>query len=206
MNSDQSTQINQTITIIELQCECGRIYKGKPEDKFCSDCAEMIREMDPNYKKPRKYLYPEIDKVSEGLYLGNEDASLSNEILQKLNISSILIAGNGLKKAFPEQYQYKCFEINDLPDQSIEELFEEANEFISGSLKEKKNVLMHCAQGASRSASFVLAYLMYMDKIGFEEAYQRLKAVRGCVNLNEGFRIQLKRFEEKLKKINEEKN
>lgn len=56
---------------------------------------------------------------------------------------------------------------------------------------------MHCARGASRSATLVLAYLMIYERLTVAEA---VKAVRGCRNIlpNVGFLEQLRALDAKL--------
>ena len=43
---------------------------------------------------------------------------------------------------------------------------------------------MHCSQGVSRSASLVIAYLMWRDDAEYEVTFRRVKAVRGIANPN----------------------
>lgn len=47
------------------------------------------------------------------------------------------------------------------------------------------NVLVHCKEGDCKSASIVIAYLIYKFKISFEKAYEVVKAKRGSVKLTE---------------------
>lgn len=52
-------------------------------------------------------------------------------------------------------------------------------------------VLVHCSQGVSRSATFVIAYLMWKRDIPYDQAYQAVKAIRGVTNPNIGFTCQV---------------
>lgn len=58
--------------------------------------------------------------------------------------------------------------IADFPSVKILELFEPTSRWILDRQAEGLNVLIHCAAGVSRSASFVIAHLMYTQKIGFQ--------------------------------------
>ena len=49
-----------------------------------------------------------------------------------------------------------------------------------------QKVLVHCTQGVSRSCSFCIAYLMLLEKISYDDGFQRLKARRGICNPNPG--------------------
>ena len=52
--------------------------------------------------------------------------------------------------------------------------------------------------GISRSPSIVIAYLMYQNKMKFEEAYNFVKNKRKEISPNSGFQEQLKKFEKIL--------
>ena len=54
--------------------------------------------------------------------------------------------------------------------------------------------LIFSAQGVSRSASVVIAYLMYSQNITFEEAFHRVREKRKVVSPNQGFKEQLKKL------------
>ena len=44
--------------------------------------------------------------------------------------------------------------------------------------KEKRNILVHCAAGVSRSVSFMVAFLMKGHKMPYHEALKRVKEGR----------------------------
>lgn len=50
---------------------------------------------------------------------------------------------------------------------------------------------MHCAAGVSRSASFVIAYLMTRKDMFYPEAVKYVKDRRKVINPNSGFKRQL---------------
>ena len=56
------------------------------------------------------------------------------------------------------------------------------------------NVLIHCAAGASRSASFVISYVMKNKKLNFKEASKFVQSIRKCVDPNDGFKKQLQKW------------
>ena len=77
-------------------------------------------------------------------------------------------------------------------------LLEEILEFINKSQLEtnnsKKNILIHCFMGSSRSASCVILYLMNKYEMTFEESYNMIKKLRPIVNPNTSFVKQLKNY------------
>jgi atypical dual specificity phosphatase len=56
---------------------------------------------------------------------------------------------------------------------------------------QKRKVLIHCAAGISRSASFTIAYLMRKNGTGFQATLEFVRSKRKCIFPNSGFRIQL---------------
>ena len=58
--------------------------------------------------------------------------------------------------------------------------------------KENRNILVHCAAGVSRSASFTIAYLMRKKGMGFEEAHKLVKEKRKIIRPNSYFVEQLR--------------
>lgn len=59
-------------------------------------------------------------------------------------------------------------------------------------------MLVHCRAGKSRSASVVIAYMMKMFNMSYENAYFYVKTKRQRTEPNEGFKILLKQYESKL--------
>ena len=54
--------------------------------------------------------------------------------------------------------------------------------------KDKNNkVLVHCAAGVSRSGAIVLAYIMYKEKLSFEDAWEYAKQNRRKIYPNLSF-------------------
>lgn len=56
-------------------------------------------------------------------------------------------------------------------------------------------MLVHCQAGISRSASVVIGYCMWKDKVSAEAATAAVQRARGCIWPNAGFKCQLREFE-----------
>jgi len=56
-------------------------------------------------------------------------------------------------------------------------------------LKNKRNVLIHCIQGISRSVTFVIAYLIFTKGFDFKQAEAFVKERRGIACPNNGFMV-----------------
>lgn len=56
-------------------------------------------------------------------------------------------------------------------------------------------VLVHCAQGMSRSGTICIGYLMWRERLSRETALAHVQQARPVVDPNEGFDLQLREFE-----------
>ncbi|GFH21316.1 uncharacterized protein HaLaN_18592, partial [Haematococcus lacustris] len=71
-----------------------------------------------------------------------------------------------------------------------------SQQHLAGQRGVRGGVLVHCVAGISRSATLVIAWLMYHHSLSYDEAFRRLHAVRPWVMPNPGFRAQLQLFEQ----------
>ena len=166
---------------------------------ICNDCfVEQKREIFNLYMN-KVNLYPSYEQITNKIYLGNEDTARDKEILNKLNISNILICAEGCEPFFPNEFKYKILYIDDAIDENILSWLKEAFEFIDSSIN---NIYIHCAMGISRSPTIVISYLMYKKKMKYEEAYDLVKEKRKVISPNSGFQEQLKKFEKILEENN----
>lgn len=61
-------------------------------------------------------------------------------------------------------------------------VFRKAAEVISQAREANKRVLVHCAAGASRSATAVMTYLMLNERMGWSDGLAYVQKSRSCVN------------------------
>ena len=91
------------------------------------------------------------------------------------------------------EFIHKKIKVADVYTFNIIKYFGECLNFIKGDEK----VFVHCLAGSSRSASIVIAYIMWSEKKTFTEAFDIVKSKR-FISPNEGFIEQLKMFEKLL--------
>ena len=51
-------------------------------------------------------------------------------------------------------------------------------EFVNEAIESGGTVFVHCHQGVSRSTTMVIAYLMWKERLTFNEAFAKVKAQR----------------------------
>ncbi len=149
-----------------------------------------------------------MDEIIDGLWLGDFSSAVKIKNLKNKGIKKILtvirqmgIFENGDYDPGPnykseDGFIQKRIEINDFQNENIIKYFGECLKFIDGNEK----VLVHCMQGASRSATIVIAYLMWKKNMEYEKALYFVQKKRSIVEPNEGFKQQLKLFEKELVK------
>ena len=140
--------------------------------------------------------YKDLNETDENLWLGNSFAAGDIKDLKEKGIKKILSVMNDNPNEYNEEdgFKHKTIEIMDMNHENIIQYFGECFNFIKGDEK----ILVHCAAGASRSATIVIAYLMWKKKMKFDEALKYVQNKRFVVWPNSGFKDQLKLFEKLL--------
>ena len=141
----------------------------------------------------------DVNEIMEGLYLGNLIIANNKEVLKNLGITKVLSIIERFripKYEESDNIKHKVVLVDDSLQQNIIKHFGECLNFIKG----EEKVLVHCAVGSSRSATIVIAYLMWKNKeMTFEKALNYVKEKRAVVNPNLAFQDQLQLFEKILK-------
>ena len=142
--------------------------------------------------------------VIDRLYIGSQDSAVNLPALNECKITHILNVATVIENTFPEQYKYLNIQLLDLPQTNIRKVFSQTNEFIKQAIANNGCVLVHCNAGISRSASIVLAYLLGIHYMKYEDAYQLLKTARSMIRPNIGFVQQLKEYAAEIDHRNEQ--
>ena len=109
------------------ECQTKENLKICSEDtSICHECYNRQAE-EARYYKSMRQKDPEIDYVDDGVYLGNEDAATTEEVLAKHGITAICSCGLHLDQPFKgnPKYEYKLYEIDDFTKQPIKQHFED---------------------------------------------------------------------------------
>lgn len=142
----------------------------------------------------------ECSEIIEGLYVSGEKIAKNYQALQQHSISEIVnCAGDYCENWHDSKgINYLTFFLKDSQHENIECLFYRVIEFIKNARRRKKNVLVHCIQGISRSVTFIIAYLIYMNGYDYKTAEAFVKKRRGIASPNNGFMVELIQFHKRL--------
>ena len=140
-------------------------------------------------------MFNNLDEIIDGLWLGNYSAAEDITDLKNKGIKKILtvMEQDGPKYIKEDGFIHKKINALDNSIQNIIQYFGECLNFIKG----EEKVLVHCMAGASRSATIVIAYLMWEKKMSFNDAFNFVKGKRLIIP-NLGFKQQLEMFEKLL--------
>lgn len=129
-----------------------------------------------------------MSKVLDWLYLGGfKEASDTNWLVQN-KISCVLNVASGTKDLqYPEHIDVMRVPIRDDPKEQIGQYLEFGYIYLDLARLLRKKVLVHCVAGISRSATFVIYYLMRSKNMSLSNAYNLVKLRRQKINPNSGF-------------------
>ena len=129
-------------------------------------------------------------------YISNYQTAKNKPLIESLGINTIINVAIELEHDYEDIKVYK-YNLEDKHYFKITNFLDEITDLIHEKITSGKIVLIHCMAGKSRSASFVLAYLMKYKKMNLEEAYKFFCSKRQ-VFPNNGFMRELVEFDKKL--------
>lgn len=143
-----------------------------------------------------------LHEIIPHLYLGSCGAAYNREGIQAAGVTHILCIATNVMAAIKKHndelnLKYLEVAIDDKPEASVEEKFDQCFKFIEEGLRQG-GVLVHCFQGKSRSSSIVIGYLMKHKGMSFDESLEFVRAKRSVVAPNIGFALQLRNFQRSI--------
>lgn len=143
-----------------------------------------------------------MNEIIPNLFLGSMWAGFDPAYLYQQNIHSVLqvCPSNYLLTLKDEQYHIQrwIIPVEDDIQTNLLEYFVHTCEWIQYHLRSQKRVLVHCMAGISRSATIVIAYIMWKFHIRLLEAIHFVEQKRSIIHPNNGFLHQLKLWEQYL--------
>ena len=134
----------------------------------------------------------ECSRVSSHVYFGGNIVAKNYDILHECKITHILnCVGFECPEYFAKNFHYKTLWLQDHPSEDITCLLYNVFDYFEDVREQNGRIFVHCIQGVSRSASLVIAYLMWCECQPYEEILEKVKALRCVVSPNMGFAFQL---------------
>jgi protein-tyrosine phosphatase len=154
------------------------LFKQLQLDQFRVQCSEVI---------------PGALFISGHQVAGNFDLLKHHKITHIVNT-----AADVCENKFPDDFQYLTYYLKDTNGEDISLHFYRTLSWISDALSQNGRVMVHCREGVSRSSTMIIAYLMWVNHIQFEQAHQMVRDVRPICNPNTGFTCCLLQLAKKL--------
>ena len=198
-------------------------YDYKIDKQMLSDAVEFQKELDEieaeTGKSPlRQIKFDEISdsgtEICKNVYLGSAAAAANMDWLLEMGITHIVNCTRDVQcfwnetinksfrlEDFPgyKEMHYMRVPIDDSKTDDVQHYFDKSYAFIDNALKNKNNkVLIHCYLGQSRSASITTAFVMRKYKIRYNDVLNLFDKLDYHTNINEGFDMKLKIFQDKL--------
>jgi protein-tyrosine phosphatase len=131
------------------------------------------------------------------IYLGGDSGANDFSKITELGITHILNVSDCIPNyhASTTNITYMRVPIADCGSVILKDYFPTVFDFITSALESGGRILVHCFAGKSRSASFVIAYLMQCLRMNYMDAFRHVQNHRAVVEPNLGFELQLHAFE-----------
>lgn len=134
------------------------------------------------------------------IYLSGDSGANNFAMISHLGITHILNVSDCIPNYYEDtsEITYMRVPIADCGSVVLKNYFPAVFAFINNALDSGGRILVHCFAGKSRSASFVIAYLMKYQAMSFKHAFEHVQKHRTVVEPNLGFELQLYAFEKTL--------
>jgi dual specificity phosphatase 12 len=143
-----------------------------------------------------------VDRVprARNLFIGGLYALYQTDLIRAAGITHVLSVIDydpAIQERFGDlKLQHLHIRADDHPNENLLQHFDAAVAYMDQALKEtdggkEGGVFVHCAMGKSRSATLVVAYLMWKDGVDATTALEQLCEGRPVCDPNPGFKEQL---------------
>lgn len=148
--------------------------------------AVAAAHLDPTQSLP--------SEIIPRLFISDLASAEDPRILRRYRITHVMTAMRGVA-VVPEHLQRYYVPLDDHPFAEIASFLPQTSEWIHRALSNPSAcVLIHCAEGISRSVSVVCAYLMFVKGWTSTRAIQEVQARRVIAQPNFGFVKQLQEY------------
>jgi len=186
-----------------VKCVCGADWKAHPDSLGVEDARKCIGLAGGGSKKMSEIKAPdELGGGGSGVYVGGLHDAKRHSTLEKAGVTHVLNTADRLDivdgsfKEDDAKFTYLRLGLNDNKEAANEmrERLEDCFQFIEAALAQGGKVLVHCAQGKSRSGTVAVMWVMRKYQLNYDTALALIQRVRGIVEPNAGFEKMLRRY------------
>lgn len=175
-----------------IKCKTYDIYNNYNKNN------SAIRQKEPPYLYDKiSYFFTTpsliITHNNNNIYLGSGYSSANYSTLSELNITKIINVTAEIPNYFEDDFSYLQVPIFDNSHATLYEHFDNIIEFLDSDTP-NQNIFIHCYQGASRSASVVLLFLVFICKYTLSDAISYLDKTHPINNINVNFMNDLEKY------------
>ena len=138
-----------------------------------------------------------MSKITDKLFIGNINDAFAKDKLHQNGITHIINTTVDIPNYFEDDFEYLRISVNDSFTENISDHFLSVICFIKKVFNDNGIVLIHCHEGISRSVSFAIAFIIYQDKITYDDAFNIIVKNRPIADPNINFIGQLCWFQKK---------
>lgn len=147
-----------------------------------------------------------VERILGGIYLSSiEPMNNKVDLNKEYGVTHVLSVLPGhIDETYTQNYHHKQIEVTDEETTNLIPHFDECDTFIDNATKDKGKVLVHCAQGISRSVAIIMVYLMKHYKLNFDQALHAVKRKCPEAGPNPAFIEQIRLYEDMQFTIDEQ--
>ncbi|KAJ7148557.1 protein-tyrosine phosphatase-like protein [Mycena crocata] len=181
----------------EMEAMCTPMHRVLSPTPIPAPTTTSPQNMNGNDNGTQK---PTADATG-ALYLGSMAAAHDRDLLREHRVNHLVqvLEVPWQPQSDDAEFSYHRIDIEDRSSAALSGHLAEACDYIRTSLKNGDNVLVHCQQGVSRSASIVIAYLIRDRAMTYDSAFELVKRRRQCIKPNSGFVKALREWESACK-------
>lgn len=152
--------------------------------------SSSSRSMEAKVESPCGATY--LVEILPQLFIADYNTVKCAELLEEQNISVVVnLISHKCVNMHADRFSYESYELADTSSENLLKVVEDVVVRIDGHLKEGRRVVVHCMKGVSRAPATIIAYLMLVNLMSFEAAFDLVRSKSPRVDPNAGFLMQL---------------
>lgn len=152
--------------------------------------SSSSRSMETDSHSPAAETY--LIEVLPQLYIADYNTVKSADLLIERDISVVVnLISHKCFNLHIDKFTYESYELADTACENLLKVVENVVLRIDAHLKAGKRVVVHCWKGISRAPATIIAYLMLINCMPFEAAFDLVRSKSPRVDPNAGFLMQL---------------